>query len=186
MTIRPVGAGASVNIAGTAQTSSAFNVQTNALRVVARVKGAHVVIGTDPIATNADFYVAPDEPETLAMTKASQRIQDIDVGTATTITCPEGTQMPFGVGDRVTVIDANDTNYNTVINHAEVTSVNTTAGFDGNFQTSITVDADTSGISTAFTANSGAQVVTSLKISVLQGAADGGGGALYYQQVQRT
>jgi|TARA_Y100000356_G_scaffold34717_1_gene26308 hypothetical protein len=187
MTIRPVGAGASVIIAGTATTSSAFRVQSNALRVVAKGKGCHIAIGTDPVATATNFYVAAGEPETIALTKASQVVVGVTKGSTTVITAPEGTQMPFGIGDRVTMTGANDSNYDTVISNTQVTAVNTTAGFDGNFQTSITVEADTSGISTAFTANSGAAIFSSQRISVLQGKADaGGGGALYFQQVQRT
>ena len=187
MTIRPVGAGASVIIAGTATTSSAFRVQSNALRVVAKGKGCHVAIGTDPVATTASFYVAAGEPETLAMTKASQVVASVTTGSSTVITAPEGTQMPFGIGDRITMVDANDSNYNTVISNTQVTAVNTTSDISGNFQSSITVEANTSGISTRFTANSGASVFASQRISVLQGKADaGGGGALYFQQVQNT
>lgn len=187
MTLRPVGAGASVNIAGTATTSSAFRVQTNALRVVAKGKGCHVAIGTDPVATDADFYVSAGEPETIAMTKASQVVASVTKGTTTVITAPEGTQMPFGVGDRITMVDANDSNFNTIISNTQVTAVNTTADISGNFQSSVTVEANTAGISTAFAANSGAAVFASQRISVLQGKADaGGGGALYFQQIQNT
>tara|TARA_B100001094_G_scaffold251426_1_gene249256 strand:+ start:1279 stop:1842 length:564 start_codon:yes stop_codon:yes gene_type:complete len=187
MTLRPVGAGASVIIAGTATTSSAFRVRTNALRVVAKGKGCHVAIGTDPVATTANFYVAAGEPETLAMTKASQVVASVTKGTTTVITAPEGTQMPFGIGDRITMVDANDSNYNTLISNTQVTAVNTTSDINGNFQSSVTVEANTAGISTTFTANSGASVFTTQRISVLQGAADaGGGGALYFQQIQNT
>ena len=56
MTIRPVGAGASVRLAGTATTSSAFNVQSTVMRLVAKGASAHVAIGTEPIATNANFF----------------------------------------------------------------------------------------------------------------------------------
>ena len=107
MTIRPVGAGASVIIAGTATTSSAFRVQSNALRVVAKGKGCHIAIGTDPVATATNFYVAAGEPETIALTKASQVVVGVTKGSSTVITAPEGTQMPFGIGDRVTMTGAN-------------------------------------------------------------------------------
>ena len=187
MTIRPVGAGASVIIAGTATTSSAFRVQSNALRVVAKGKGCHIAIGTDPVATATNFYVAAGEPETIALTKASQVVVGVTKGSTTVITAPEGTQMPFGVGDRITMVDANDSNYNTLISNTQVTAVNTTSDIGGNFQSSITVEANTAGISTAFATNSGASVFASQRISVLQGKADaGGGGALYFQQIQNT
>ena len=44
MTIRPVGAGASVRLAGTATTSAAFNVQSTVMRLVAKGASAHVAL----------------------------------------------------------------------------------------------------------------------------------------------
>ena len=69
MTIRPVGAGASVRLTGTATTSSAFNVQSTVMRLVAKGASAHVAIGTEPIATNASFFILGGEEEQIALQK---------------------------------------------------------------------------------------------------------------------
>ena len=182
MAHRPIGAATSISTTGTAATTSAFVVQSDTIRIVAVGQNAFVKVDGDPVATKADYLVVTGEPETLAMTKASQRVVSITVGSATTITCPEGTQMPFVVGDYVTLSAANDAEYTTAISHAEVTAVNTTSSYDGNFQTSITVDADTSGIVTAF-AHRDSTLRRSFKVSA---RTEGGSGSLYVQQVQRT
>jgi len=89
--------------------------------------------------------------------------------------------MPFVVGDRVTLSAANLADYTTAISHSKVTAVNTTSGRDGNFQTSVTVDANTSGILTAFS-HTDSTLRKSVKVSALT---EGTAGVLYVQQVQR-
>jgi hypothetical protein len=104
MTHRPVGVGASFNFsAGTATTSTAFSVQSNTIRVVAVGAAAHIAVGGTPSATTADYFVPSGGTVTLALTKASNRIVGVTTGTSTVLTCPEGTQLPFGVGDYVTL-----------------------------------------------------------------------------------
>jgi hypothetical protein len=180
MAHRPIGTGTSITTSGTASTTSAFVVQSDSIRIVALDENAFVKVNSEPIATKADYLVVAGRPETLAMTKASQRVVGITTGATTIITCPEGTQMPFVVGDRVTLSAANDAEYTTAISHAEVTAVNTTSSYDGNFQTSITVNADTSGIVTAF-AHRDSTLRRSFKVSAIT---EGGSGQLYVQQVQ--
>ena len=85
---------------------------------------AHVAIGTEPIATNANFFILGGEEEQIALTKGSQAVVGITTGTTTILELPEGTQMPFIVGDFVTLDTANDSNYTTLINHVKVTDVN--------------------------------------------------------------
>ena len=185
MAHRAVGAGQSIALAGTAATSRAFKVQSSVVRVVAKGAPAFVAIGTNPVATTSDYYVPAGGTATLGITKASQRVTSIIVGAATTLICPEGTQMPFVVGDRVTIQDSNDSNYETKISNAEVTTVYHSSGRDGYFQTRIKVSADTSGISTAFSAESHATLYRSYSVSAL--TPDGAvGGVLYVQQVQTT
>ena len=190
MTIRPVGAGASVRLTGTATTSAAFNVQSTVMRLVAKGASAHVAIGTEPIATNASFFILGGEEEQIALTKGSQAVVGITTGTTTIIEAPEGTQMPFIIGDYVTLDTANDTNYTTLIKHVKVTDVNNNMpyGASGFARSRITVDADTSGITTAYRSNSGGSVVTSAKLSakLADGEAASSTAALYFQQVQRT
>ena len=115
MAYRTVGAGQSIALTGTATTSTAFKVQSNVLRIVASGAHAYVAIGTDPVATTTDFLVSSGEPESLAMLKQSQRVVGITTGTTTVLSAPEATQMPFNLGDRVTLDfegnTINDANY---------------------------------------------------------------------------
>ena len=181
MAHRPVGTGLSITTAGTAATSTAFNVQSNVLRVVAVTAAVNVAIGTDPVAAKTDYYIPAGGSATLAMTKASQQVVSISKANGAVITCPEGTQMPFVVGDRVTLTDANDSNWTTLINDTQVTAVDSTSNTSGYFQTRVTVEANTSGISTAFSFN-GASLVNSLKVSAIPNGA--AAGSIWVQQVQ--
>jgi hypothetical protein len=92
---------------------------------------------------------------------------------------PEGTQVPFGVGDYVTLSASGQTYYN--FTHQRVISVDTTSNVGGYYQTRMTVDYNSTGIATAFS-SADASVIASNKVSVF-GA---GSGTLYYQQVQIT
>ena len=178
MTHKPVGVGASFNFsAGTATTSTAFSVQSNAIRVVAVGAAAHIAVGGTPSATTADYFVPSGGTATLALTKASNRIVGVTIGTSTVLTCPEGTQLPFSVGDYVTLTGASEALYN--FTSAEVLSVDTSSGVEGLFQTRMTVNYNSSGILTAFSSPY-ASVVTANKVS----AYGVGAGTLYYQQVQ--
>jgi hypothetical protein len=180
MAHRPVGAGSSFTFtAGAATTSSSFSVQSSVLRVVAVGGAAHVAIGVNPTATNTDYYVPSGETVTVALTKASNRVVGITTGTTTIVTVPEGTQVPFGVGDYVTLTASEQSYYN--FTHQQVLSVDTSAGVNGYYQTRMTVNYNSSGIVTAFS-SADASVVISNKIS----AYGVGSGTLYFQQVQIT
>jgi hypothetical protein len=176
MAHRPVGAGSSFNFtAGTASTSTAFSVQSNVIRVVAVGGAAHIAVGATPSATNVDYYVPANGTATLALTKASNRVSGITTGTTTLVSVPEGTQVPFGVGDYVTLSGSLYHNFT----HQQVLSVDTSSGVDGYFQTRMTVNYNSSGIVTAFSSPD-ATVTTSNKVS----AYGSGSGTLYIQQVQ--
>ena len=180
MAHRPVGAGSSFTFtAGAATTSSAFTVQSSVLRVVAVGGSAHVAIGVTPTATNTDYYVPVGETVTLGLSKASNRVVGVTTGTTTVVTVPEGTQVPFAVGDYVTLTATGQSYYN--FTHQRVLSIDTSAGFDGYFQTRMTVDYNSSGIVTTFSSVD-ASVIISNKIS----AYGVGSGTLYFQQVQIT
>lgn len=181
MTHRPVGAGSSFSYsAGAASTSTAFSVQSDALRVVAVGAAAHVAIGTNPTATVTDYYIPANQSVTLALTKASNRVVGITTGTTTVITVPEGTQVPFGVGDYVSLTATGQNYYD--FGHVPVISVDTTSSYNGYFQTRMTVGYNSSGIVTTFNP-SYADVRMSQKISAY---GSGGSGTLYFQQVQIT
>jgi hypothetical protein len=177
----PVGVGSSFSFtAGTASTSTAFNVQSNVLRVVAVGAAAHVAIGTNPTAGITDYYIPANQSASLALAKASNRVVGVTTGTTTVIHAPEGTQVPFGVGDYVTLSVGGQSYYN--FTHVPVLSVDTSAGVGGYYQSRMTVDYNSSGIVTAFNPTY-ADIRLSQKISAY-GA--GGSGTLYIQQVQIT
>ena len=189
MAYRTVGAGQSIALTGTATTSTAFKVQSNVLRIVASGANAYVAIGTDPVATTTDFIVPSSEPESLAMLKMSQRVVSITKGATTTLAAPEGTQMPFNIGDRV-VLDyegdsTNDSNYTTKINDTKVVGKSRSAGVGGDFSEKVTVEANTSGVSTAFTPTGNATLFMSNKVSVISPNPTAAS-VVYIQQVQTT
>lgn len=179
MAHRPVGVGSSFAFtAGTASTSTAFSVQSNVLRVVAVGSAAHVAIGTEPSAAVTDYYIPANTSVTLALTKASNRVVGVTTGTTTTVIVPEGTQVPFGVGDYVSLVASGQSYYN--FTHVPVISVNTSTGVGGYYQTRMTVNYNSSGIVTAFNPTD-AEVRISQKISAYGSS---GSGTLYFQQVQ--
>ena len=189
MAYRTVGAGQSIALTGTATTSTAFKVQSNVLRIVASGADAYVAIGTDPVATTTDFIVTSSEPESLAMLKMSQRVISITKGTTTVLAAPEGTQMPFNIGDRVTLDyegnTINDSNYTTLINDTKVVGKSRSAGVGGDFSEKVTVEANTSGGSTAFTPTGNATLFMSNKVSVISPNPTAAS-VVYIQQVQTT
>ena len=191
MAYRTVGAGQSIALTGTATTSTAFKVQSNVLRIVASGADAYVAIGTDPVATTTDFLVPSSEPESLAMLKMSQRVVGITTidGGKTVLSAPEGTQMPFNLGDRVTLDyegdSTNDSNYTTLINDTKVVGKSRSAGVGGDFEEKITVEANTAGVSTAFTPAGNATLFMSNKVSVISPNSDANS-VVQIQQVQTT
>ena len=189
MAHRTVGAGQSIALTGTATTSTAFKVQSNVLRIVASGADAYVAIGTDPVATTTDFIVSSSEPESLAMLKMSQRVVGITTGTTTVLSAPEGTQMPFNLGDRVTLDfegnTINDANYTTKISDTKVVGKSRSAGIGGDFSEKVTVEANTAGIITAFTPTGHATLFMSNKVSVISPNPTAAA-VVYIQQVQTT
>jgi hypothetical protein len=178
MAHRPVGTGSSVAFtAGAASTSNPFSVQSSVLRVVAVGGAAHIAVGSTPSATGGDYYVPSGGTATLALSKASNRVVGVTTGTTTTIIVPEGTQVPFGTDDYVSLTATGQSYYD--FTHQKVLSVDTTAGIDGYFQTRMVVNHNSSGIVTAFSA-ADATIIRSNKVS----AYGAGAGTLYYQQVQ--
>jgi hypothetical protein len=179
MAHRPVGAGISLSTSATSGLTTSFVAKSDVMRVVAVTSGAFVAIGTNPTATNADYYIPAGNSATLAVTKASNRVAGITTGTTTIIDCPEGTQAPFGVGDWVSLTGS--TFHNFV--HAPVISVNTSSNVEGFFQKRFTVNYDSSGIVTAFnpSVSPGASVSLSYRLAAVT---EGSAGVVYAQQVQ--
>ena len=170
--------------------SNVLSQKANTLRVVLvgadAVQGAHVAIGTDASATTSDFYVVKNEPASINIFRpSSQRVVGITTGATTLIDFPEGTGSPFAVGSRVDLTVTGQSYYDDAVGFATVSKVWSGSGRNGYFSTRITVDADTSGIVTAYSSDNYAELRNSFKISALaKGGAVTGKSTLYYQQVQ--
>ena len=172
--------------AGTATTS--FAIKSPYLRITPRAAGVHVSVSqtaVTPSASESDYYIPSGTSETLSMSRYSQKIIAITQADGCVLTCPEGMQVPFNVGNYVTLVGAADTNYDHLITHAEVTAVDNTAGFEGDFQTKLTLgDVDTSGISTAFTSTPANSDVTLYSSARLPAKSDGASTDVNIIQVQ--
>ena len=193
MALNPVGSGASIALTtDTANTTSSIAQKANTLRVVLvgadAVQGAHVAIGTDASATTSDFYVVKNEPASINIFRpSSQRVVGITTGTTTLIDFPEGTGSPFAVGSRVDLTVTGQSYYDDVVGFATVSKVWDGANIGGHYSTRISVDANTSGIVTAYDSTNYAELRNSFKVSALaKGGAVTGKSTLYYQQVQIT
>lgn len=178
MAHRPVGAGISLTTSATSGMTTSFVVQTNVIRVVAVTSGAFVAIGTNPTAAITDYYIPAGSSATLALTKASNRVIGITTGTTTLVDVPEGTQVPFGIGDYVSIAGADEPLYNII--HAPVLSVDTSSGVGGYYQTRLTLGYNSSGIVTAFSGKD-VTIKNSLRLAA---RTEGGAGTVYAQQVQ--
>ena len=181
MSHKPVGLTTTFTFtAGVATTSTEFLVQSSVLRVVVVGNvGAHIAIGGTPSASEGDYFIPAGSTATLALTKASNRVAGVTTGTTTIVTVPEGTQVPFGVGDYVTLSGSLHHNFT----HAQVLSVDTSSGVNGFFQTRMVVNYNSSGIVTAFNSPD-TTIGISNKVSAYGCA--GAGGTIYAQQVQIT
>ena len=186
MALNPVGSGASIALTtDTANTTSSIAQKANTLRVVLvgadAVQGAHVAIGTDASATTSDFYVVKNEPASINIFRpSSQRVVGITTGTTTLIDFPEGTGSPFAVGSRVDLTVTGQSYYDDVVGFATVSKVWDGANIGGYYSTRITVDADTSGIVTAYNSDNYAELRNSFKVSALsKGGANTGKSTLY-------
>ena len=190
MALKPVGSGVTFATSGTAAVSSFIPHQSEYIRVVATGSAAHVAVGTNPTATTTDVVVITGEPEVLTIGRpSSQRVVAITTGTTTTIDFPEGTGSPFEKDDIVS-LTINSTAHHDVgtlanayvgiITDVGVLSVNSTAGFSGFRNTRIVLNADTSGIKTAFNF-AYAELRDQFKVSA---EAIAGTGMFYAQQIQ--
>jgi len=189
MAHNPVGSGASIALTvDTANTSALMAHKANTLRVVligeSGIQGAHVSIGTDASASTSDYYIVKDVPASINIFRpSSQRVVGITTGTTTTIEFPEGTGSPFGAGSSVAITVTGQSYYDDIINGNGVASVDNSAFGNGK----IVVNADTSGIVTAYDSSNYAELRNSFKVSALaKGGAATEKAALYYQQVQVT
>ena len=158
-----VGTGISFAATVTSGMTTSFAIKTPYLRVTARGAGAHVAFSQTAVTVTADtgsYFIPDGTSETLAMSRYSQKVVGITIGATTVLTCPEGQQMPFNVGNLVRLVCPITSSNGDIVNQynftAQVTAIDNTAStYDGTFQTKVTVDAVTTGVSTAWTASNG-------------------------------
>ena len=187
-----VGTGMSVATALASAASTSFVIESQYVRLTPTTEGAHISISqtsVSPTATSADYYIPAGETETLSMQRYSCPVVGVTTSdTATIIDCPEGMQVPFSVGNYVSLRTGIATMPEFQFNHARVTNVNTSNGVNGYHQTRLTCDGNTGGIMTSFSAGGGFNVPGATLYSSARIAArsDGGAGGLHIIQVQTT
>ena len=187
-----VGTGMSVATALASAASTSFVIESQYVRLTPTTEGAHISISqtsVSPTATSSDYYIPAGETETLSMQRYSCPVVGVTTSdTATIIDCPEGMQVPFSVGNYVSLRTGIATMPEFQFNHARVTNVNTSNGVNGYHQTRLTCDGNTGGIMTSFSADGGFNVPGATLYSSARVAArsDGGAGGLHIIQVQTT
>ena len=158
-----VGTGISFAAVAAGTVSTSFAIKSPYLRITPRSAGAHVAFSQTAATVTTDeggYYIPSGTSETLAMSRYSQKVVGITIGATTVLTCPEGQTMPFNVGNLVRLVCPITSSNGDIVNQynftAQVTAIDNTAStYDGTFQTKVTVDAVTTGVSTAWTASNG-------------------------------
>ena len=157
-----VGTGISFTAVAAGTVSTSFAIKSPYLRITPRSAGAHVAFSQTAATVTTDeggYYIPSGTSETLAMSRYSQKIVGITIGATTVLTCPEGQTMPFNVGNLVRLVCPITSSNGDIVNQynvtAQVTAIDNSQGPDGDFQTKVTVDAVTTGVSTAWTASNG-------------------------------
>ena len=158
-----VGTGISFAATATSGMTTSFAIKSPYLRITPRGAGAHVAFSQTARTVTADtgsYYIPDGTSETIAMSRFSQKVVGITIGATTVLTCPEGQTMPFNVGNLVRLVCPITSSNGDIVNQynftAQVTAIDNTAmQAYGSFQTKVTVDAVTTGVSTAWTASNG-------------------------------
>ena len=158
-----VGTGISFTAVAAGTVSTSFAIKSPYLRITPRTAGVHVAFSQTAATVTTDeggYYIPAGTSETLAMSRYSQKIVGITIGATTVLTCPEGQTMPFNVGNLVHLVCPITSSNGDIVNQynftAQVTAIDNTAmQAYGSFQTKVTVDAVTTGVSTAWTASNG-------------------------------
>ena len=193
MAHRPVvGTGISFTAVAAGTVSTSFAIKSPYLRITPRSAGAHVAFSQTAATVTTDeggYYIPSGTSETLAMSRYSQKIVGITIGATTVLTCPEGQQMPFNVGNLVRLVCPITSSNGDIVNQynfvALVTAIDNTAStYDGTFQTKVTVDAITTGVSTAWTASNGRADTVLYSAGRLAARTDGASGNINIIQVQ--
>ena len=189
-----VGTGISFAATATSGMTTSFAIKSPYLRITPRGAGAHVAFSQTARTVTADtgsYYIPDGTSETIAMSRYSQKVVGITIGATTVLTCPEGQTMPFNVGNVVQLVCPITSSNGDIVNEynfvALVTAIDNTAmQAYGTFQTKVTVDAITTGVSTAWTASNGRADTVLYSAGRIAARSDGGPAGLHIIQVQTT
>ena len=188
-----VGTGISFAATVTSGMTTSFAIKTPYLRITPRGAGAHVAFSQTAVTVTADtgsYFIPDGTSETLAMSRYSQKVVGITIGATTVLTCPEGQTMPFNVGNLVQLVCPITSSNGDIVNQynftAQVSAIDNSQGPDGDFQTKVTVDASTAGVSTAWTASNGRADTVLYSAGRLAARTDGAAGNINIIQVQTT
>ena len=189
-----VGTGISFTAVAAGTVSTSFAIKSPYLRITPRSAGVHVAFSQTAATVTTDeggYYIPSGTSETLAMSRYSQKIVGITIGATTVLTCPEGQTMPFNVGNLVRLVCPITSSNGDIVNQynftAQVTAIDNTAmQAYGSFQTKVTVDAVTTGVSTAWTASNGRADTVLYSAGRLIAKSDGASTDVNIIQVQTT
>jgi len=177
--LKPVGSNYVLATSTVSAATTFIAQQSDSIRIVAETAGVHIAFGANPTATANDFYVATTDTSVISLGPvASQRVVGFTKGATTTLDFPEGTGCPFAVGDAVTLTTNGAAAFD--FEHKTVLTVDQTSGVGGYFNTRITVDYDSSGVSGTF----GPTWATLRKSIQVAAMTDTGTGKAFIQQVQ--
>ena len=187
-----VGTGISFAAVEAGPVSTSFAIKSPYLRITPRSAGVNVAFSQTAATVTTDeggYYIPSGTSETLAMSRYSQKIVGITIGATTVLTCPEGQTMPFNVGNLVRLVCPITSSNGDIVNQynfvALVTAIDNTAmQAYGPFQTKVTVDAVTTGVSTAWTASNGRADTVLYSAGRLAARTDGASGNINIIQVQ--
>ena len=187
-----VGTGISFTAVAAGTVSTSFAIKSPYLRITPRSAGVHVAFSQTAATVTTDeggYFIPSGTSETLAMSRFSQKVVGITIGATTVLTCPEGQTMPFNVGNLVRLVCPITSSNGDIVNQynftAQVTAIDNTAmQAYGSFQTKVTVDAVTTGVSTAWTASNGRADTVLYSAGRIAARSDGGAGGLHIIQVQ--
>ena len=187
-----VGTGISFAATATSGMTTSFAIKSPYLRITPRGAGAHVAFSQTARTVTADtgsYYIPDGTSETIAMSRFSQKVVGITIGATTVLTCPEGQTMPFNVGNVVQLVCPITSSNGDIVNQynfvALVTAIDNTAmQAYGTFQTKVTVDASTLGVTTAWTASNARADTVLYSAGRLAARTDGASGNINIIQVQ--
>tara|TARA_R100001443_G_scaffold7868_1_gene17185 strand:- start:716 stop:1267 length:552 start_codon:yes stop_codon:yes gene_type:complete len=180
--VRPVGINSTLSTSTSSVQTSAFQQQSDSVRVLAEGAGVYVNTGPNPTSTNENYYVGLQGSGTVSLGPVrSQPVVAITKGSSTILQFQEGTGSAFEVGDAVTLTVTGQPTLD--FEHRLVTNVNNSSGVGGQFSCQITVDYDSSAVGAVLQSVNTAILRKSFKVSV---KTETGTGTAYIQQVQRS